>query len=475
MSKTRQKIVSELGSELIAEFIQRGVAISSPNEAVEMFLKCDPSQNLRFTRWLVMAYLNEYLEAGDLPHARRVLEAYWQAVKSGQIPARMRNLRRFDTIEEIECVVEEYLGEKATKAFNDDDLSAEELARLHSLIITDDSEVTIAVPLTFEAYKWWSRGTQWCDDKDTERLFDETRSRMPTVIVSLKGGIGKLAMYVSHGEIGFFDSRNDPVSQRLIGFNWNKLEGVIAWAARTSTGDELLGLIPRVLCSDELLMECVTANGNALRHIPRDRRTADLCFAAVRNTATAYDYVPDVVRTKDFIRAAVQANGGLIAVLPDTEITAEIIVMAVTSCGDALAYVPRNLRTKELCLLAMASIREGVYDLGRLAIIHVPSATRDAEVCLAAVTRQGYSIVHVPVALRSLELCIAAVRSEKRAFELVPDELKDLVRSALPEIEVGGPRPSSRRREETMHWRTDAARLSSLLSIPRLKISSLTS
>jgi hypothetical protein len=57
-------------------------------------------------------------------------------------------------------------------------------------------------------------------------------------------------------------------------------------------------------------MEKVKGNGMALRHVPMELRTYELCLAAVEQDGEALEFVPEALITAEVCLAAVERDGG---------------------------------------------------------------------------------------------------------------------------------------------------------------------
>ena len=75
-----------------------------------------------------------------------------------------------------------------------------------------------------------------------------------------------------------------------------------------------------------------------------------------------------------------------------------------------------NKMTEEIC---MAAVSQNGW-----ALEYVPNELKTEEFCLAAVTQDGWSLYYVPKELKTEEICMAAVSQKFSALEYVPNKLK---------------------------------------------------
>jgi hypothetical protein len=162
-------------------------------------------------------------------------------------------------------------------------------------------------------------------------------------------------------------------------------------------------------------LAAVRQNGNALKLVPENLKTAEMCLAAVQKNGEALYYVPKVLKTAELCLIAVQQNEEVLMYVPDEFKTEEICLIAVQQNGLALNYVPDRLRTEEICLAAVR--QDG------LALYYVPSKIKTADICLAAVQKNGNALRFVPDRLKTEKLYLAAVQQNGRALCYVPGNL----------------------------------------------------
>jgi len=156
-------------------------------------------------------------------------------------------------------------------------------------------------------------------------------------------------------------------------------------------------------------------NNYALRDVPENLKTAELCLEAIKKNGYELCYVPESLKTAELCLEAIKKNGDTLCYVPENLKTEELCIEAVKQNSMALNYVPENLKT-ELCLEA---VKKNSYVLG-----DVPENLKTAELCLEAVKQLGKSLEFVPETLKTVKLCFEAVKNDNYALEYVPDVLK---------------------------------------------------
>jgi hypothetical protein len=105
-----------------------------------------------------------------------------------------------------------------------------------------------------------------------------------------------------------------------------------------------------------LVIEAVSNDGDALEHVPKEKKTLVLCDIAVKSRKRAIRYVPlEVSNYNDLCKIAFTNNGLALKHVPiyiKSPGFKELYKIALTNNGLALEYVPFLQRTFELCEIA---------------------------------------------------------------------------------------------------------------------------
>jgi len=155
-------------------------------------------------------------------------------------------------------------------------------------------------------------------------------------------------------------------------------------------------------------------NERALKYIPKEDRTAELCLKAVKSNCFALQYVPEEHKTAELCLEAVKSSGYTLKYVPEKHKTAELCFEAIKAEDAALDYIPEEQKTTELCLQAVKKITWALLD--------IPEKHKTAELCLEAVKSSGRALQYIPEEQKTAKLCLQAVKSDSSAFEYVPEE-----------------------------------------------------
>jgi hypothetical protein len=118
---------------------------------------------------------------------------------------------------------------------------------------------------------------------------------------------------------------------------------------------------------------------------------------------------PVVMTPKLWLTAIINSNARAIGWMSPAERTAELCLAAVTQDGYAIQYLGPEWRTARLCLAAVTQNGNAIQLLG--------PTERTAEVCLATATQNGDAIRFLRPVERTAEVCLAAVTEYGRAIQ----------------------------------------------------------
>ena len=179
-----------------------------------------------------------------------------------------------------------------------------------------------------------------------------------------------------------------------------------------------LVFVPEQLKTPELCKIAVKENGTALDFVPEEFKTPKLCRIAVEDNSQALQYVPEQLRTPELCKIAVSKDSWTLQYVPEKLRTPELCKIAVSEDSWTLHYVPKQLKTPELCKIAVS--KDGQ------ALRHVPEELKTPELCKIAVSKDGQALLYVPEELKTPELCKIAVKENGRALQYVPQRLEHL-------------------------------------------------
>lgn len=479
--------------DLYNRLVRNGVGVLSLQDAVDLFANADPSPDHRFVRWLVEAYKDKRLAPKDLRRAHDVLVLFMSV--EARLAADRRDLDAYRDLEDLCDEIEQFAS--TTPDFSLDRIKQEQRdrAHLHSIVICDRDDLTLAVPLTKDALAWWAAGRRMApsetdgDAQDgiyPDPIFDRYILGAPLVVIDLHDGSGNLWLFLTEDGAVITDASARHVDPAFVDAHWDKLEGVMAWASDAIGGGDVLCYLPDRILTEEFCSSVVWRDGGLLGKIPLDKRTVAVCDAAFDSDGLAFDHVPEVVRTAEWIRGAIAKRGFVIERLPEWDRTPEFCEIAVNAWPGAIRGVPHDIKTHALCRKAVES--------QSVVLQHVPWKFRDPELCAAAVKANPMSLEWVPTERKTLELCVEAVRARNEALRFVPPAMRSEVMDILPGVRPipSGPRkpqlpgskvvinapdvdPSGKVKapHNSRRWRTDHEYIERLKAMADLKLATV--
>lgn len=435
-----QWLIENLGSALRDKASGEGCILASPEAAVAYAMSYDPTRRHRYSQWLISTYIADGFLLEDFPKARETLELFSGSFR--KLPSEARDINAYHSLADLWIAVKPFASVQVVSG-KQQKRDRREKAYQESILIHDGEDMTVAIPTTVDAAKWWGQGTRWCTAADNDNKFDHYNSHAPLIVIDLHDERGKIQLHASTNGFQFSDADDKPVSKDFVRRNWERLQGIMAWGARVNASGGAMRFIPDELHTRELRLAAVKRNGTALKFIPEHLRDEETCLTAIENCSWALPLVPRRMRTPEWITSAIALNGQVLQEIPVEARTYDLCSVAIETYPQALADVPKSLRTRELCLKALSS--------SHIVLIFVPERLLDDELCMVAVKFNGRNLKHVPLPRRTLDICIEAVKSRPDAIKNVPDELMNDVQRIIAEWPTRVPTS-----EPAPKWRWDS-------------------
>lgn len=119
----------------------------------------------------------------------------------------------------------------------------------------------------------------------------------------------------------------------------------------------ILDLVPeKYLANDELYRIAVQKRGSILSKIPKNRRSPEVCFDAVKENISSFEFVPKESLRSDLILFVTTKNGLLLKEIPIEFRSREICLSAVTNNPMALNWVPAEFKADIINKLTLENI-----------------------------------------------------------------------------------------------------------------------
>ena len=171
----------------------------------------------------------------------------------------------------------------------------------------------------------------------------------------------------------------------------------------------------------ELYKEVVTQDGLALKFVPENNKTLDICEKAVTQNGKALEFVPNEKKTFDICEIAVTKNGLALEFVPDEKKTFNIYNKAVTQNSGALKHVEilfNNITEEQyykLCEKAIENDSFSIYD------VKADNMTDQKyyELCKKVIKNINTLLNAVPENKRTYEIYMLAVTNHGKELEKV--------------------------------------------------------
>ena len=381
-----------------------------------IFLDADPTSGKKLTQWLVDTYINGGFRWEDIQSGAnsKVFDTLCLYIEHKSKLDSTNHIGQYDSLGSVYKDIALFI--KPEKSSRSVKRAEQNKAHEESKIFIKSDTLTVVIPKTEYASKWWGRGTQWCTAGDKDNLFNNYYQDGPLIIIIVNGVKTQLHinLFNRNNSVQFMNEQDNRVDLDFIEENWILFSHILKWAVRRN--GNILQYIPEHAKTLELCLEAVISNGSSLQYVPEHVMTEELYLRAVKQCGLALYFIPGYLRTAELCREAVIQNGIALRYLPESLKTAELCLMAIRSDGCNLYYVPEDLKTIELCL-------EAVRQNGN-SICFVTEHLRTSELYLEAVRQNGYALRYIYPPIRTVEICLEALKQNGEVLRYVPDVLR---------------------------------------------------
>lgn len=436
-------LISNLGSKLADKLSDEGLTFLAQN-AVTHFSEFDPTSNKRMTYWLIGTYLNDGFLFEDLSKAHETLELFEKV--QPHLDIEDRDLNQHKSLGELWKRIKEFsVDEDEDFSPSGKERKRREKAEAYenSIIVVDEDDLTVAIPLTVEAAQWWGRGTRWCTSATKDNAFHSYNQKAPLIVINLHDE-GKLQLWPNTNRYQFMNADDAAVEISCVKANWDRIGEIVLWAAERSPS--LIKVIPAQHITQELAKKALEADFiDNLDYIPKRFHKPEFFFDVNIDISHWIRKIDKTSFTPDFCRKIVSDSPHIIDLIPPEFLTPELCEISVSKAGINLRGVPLKMRTRELCELAIqgtpdvlyhipdkyrtTSMLEDVISINGMSLGLVPEDKRTKRLCMLALSNAPFALRFVPEKLKTESLCEKLFEVEPRVYDDLPIELKTLERS----------------------------------------------
>lgn len=221
-----------------------------------------------------------------------------------------------------------------------------------------------------------------------------------------------------------------------------------------------LRFFPADTVSDIAYVNAMAHDGSLLLDVPLERRTMEICWAALNSKEGAskigLDDIPKHSRTVEIYKLFVDRDPQEFANVPDNIKTNEMCLIAVSRSGAELSNVPLEQRSYAICHAAVEQYGDALewvpmhcrdlamYEAAirnRATLSLVPEELRSKDICDLAVAAASHNIRYVPIPLQTRDMQFRAIDGYPGSIHDIPESLVDeelYIRALKRELSEGG-------------------------------------
>lgn len=202
--------------------------VSDINQLVNWFEQQDPTQDNKYTEWLIRQYSKggiEHLE--DIPaRLTQALKYHNRLARSGRIDNKYKNIDAFKNISQLEDFIESYYKNTGEQE-GIDDKGAELIRTGEAEIIYNGPDYRIVIPKSHQASCTFGSGTRWCTTQaETDRHWENYSRKGTFYYITDKNQNTKIA--INFGAKEYRDAKDAEISRKaLINKHPNLMQKVI--------------------------------------------------------------------------------------------------------------------------------------------------------------------------------------------------------------------------------------------------------
>lgn len=427
---------------------------------IERFASFDPSRNKKYTQWVVKTFVNEGLLLDDGTKVEETLGLFIKHFRA--IPANKRDINVHATLPDLWDTVAPFVGvtaEELTPSGKEIRRQERKSAYDDSIILADNDDWTVAIPLTDKAAKWWGRGTRWCT---TNGSFWNYHREAPLIVIVMADG-SKYQAHIYGKNSQFRNSLDRTIHPSDVKKHW-KLMGNLVKRLFTEKM-KYLEIIPPKFITREMAVAAVEHDGNNIARIPAKYVTIKLCIAAYKLGCDRHFLgwrFPKSVLSIEYLKRKGVDPVDLYSAMPKSEWTPEYAVgvgrkyaysfreipkrfqtdkvaeAAVRSHPRSWKSIPKKFMTEDFFIAVVETDPEVFYELPEelrtpkviyAALDKLPAILRYLPLDTSFITRaqwealvekHGSVIRHVPKRYLNRKLYMSAFKSDIRSIEHIP-------------------------------------------------------
>ncbi len=256
----------------------RNVRARNFDSAFDHFIGFDPTRAKKYAAWIIKTYLSRGFRFEDLSRVRDTLESFEKTKM--RLPVEMRDVGRFRDLAALWGVIKPLVIEaedlsptgKALKRQRRDD------AYRDSILLVERDDLTVAIPLTESASKWWGLGTRWCTAANKDNAFEDYNEDGPLIVIDLKF-VGKFQLFAAFDEFQLMDEDDRSADLGVIRRHFAAFGPLLKWALNQNA--DAIKSVPDEHIDESMVLRAVAEDGSLLERVPERFCTEDVCRIAI--------------------------------------------------------------------------------------------------------------------------------------------------------------------------------------------------
>lgn len=440
-TKRAAHLVERYGEKASAAYRERLEVEIEAAVLIDELMVADPTPNFAYSTWIVTTFIKDGFLFEDLLSKVTDTLRLFDANKR-RLPQDRRDIGQYATLPDLWDVVKAYdRGEDETD--DPGDLHGRERrrserrkARDESVIVVEDDQWTVAIPLTVDAATWWGRGTRWCTAALSNNQFAAYHRLAPLIVIDIKG-VGKFQLSASRYP-QFMDCEDRPVKPEIVAAAWSHFRPILLSQVRRNPKVVRFALPAK---DATFYRQAALTASESLQYAPADFQTFEnirplldddiQIFHEIRNEAVRSALARDICSSHPELLwwvayheapgslwlRGIERDGKLLTRIPEDERTPEMCLAAMRGFGDGIDLVPRATRSEAMILAA-------IENSAGAAIAKIDVEERSEAACLRAVQLDGLLVNHVPIKMMTEQVLQTAVSQNSRALSFVPEFLQ---------------------------------------------------
>lgn len=195
---------------------------------------------------------------------------------------------------------------------------------------------------------------------------------------------------------------------------------------------------------DEIWQAVILRKPEAIKDIPKEYKTYNVCLYAAQNYDDAYDYIIDVCDgSRVIIMECVNKNPNIFIKLDEIYKTEQISMIAYRHNNKLYEYIPNKYKTLEMSIQYLQNPENTIFNVcpehinnielinkvisqNGLFLYNVPYKFKTKQLCIEAVRNNGNSLNFVPLSIIDYDICLIAINNTAEAYDYIPELYRDI-------------------------------------------------